>query len=140
MDYGQRRKAPAVLIVCRDQHKSDMLKTLLYADGYRVSTADTADEGMAMLQKHAFDVFIVDYLLPGIDGLKFMKLIHPSIPSSVKMLIVDMQHQEVVKDARNWGVHLIVDRNFPIDRIKEEICRHLQDESVPHPQPGEQGF
>jgi CheY-like chemotaxis protein len=48
-----------------------MIRTLLFEsdDDYEVTAVETAAEALALDGKHAFDLYVLDIWLPGMDGL-----------------------------------------------------------------------
>lgn len=131
MKFFQKKQAPAVLIVCPNQHLKNLLGSFLKADGYEIRTAETSDQGMAYLKKESFDVFIVDYLLQGMNGLNFFKIIQPSYPDAVKILLADTEDENIMKEAKSRGVISVVDRSVSLSSIKEIIRQNLQKSGAP---------
>jgi YesN/AraC family two-component response regulator len=74
----------------------------LHADWSRVE-ASNADEAMALAKQTAFDVALLDFNMPGQDGLELaaaLLKLHPSMP----LAVVSANHQEeIVRRAREIG-------------------------------------
>src|SRR5262249_14607670 len=60
--------APHLLVVDDDRRIRDLLLRFLSADGYRVTTAETAAEARAKLGGLDFDLLILDVMMPGEPG------------------------------------------------------------------------
>jgi two-component system phosphate regulon response regulator OmpR len=60
--------APHLLVVDDDRRIRDLLSRFLFAEGYRVTTADTAADARAKLQGLRFDLLILDVMMPGETG------------------------------------------------------------------------
>ncbi len=58
----------SVLIVEDEKHLAAGLRYNLNAEGYDVETVGTAEEALALLNQKAFDVLVLDVMLPGMDG------------------------------------------------------------------------
>ncbi len=58
-----------VLIVEDDIEIAGMLKELLTEEGYRVETAEDGQRGLHLALTRAYDVLVIDRVLPAIDGL-----------------------------------------------------------------------
>lgn len=67
-----------ILIVEDEPKMLRILQRSLVAEGYEVATAATGDEGHANLTKGGFDAVILDWLLPGRDGLELLMEIRDS--------------------------------------------------------------
>ena len=63
--------APHLLVVDDDRRIRALLSRYLSGQGYRVTTAGTALEARARLQGLAFDLIILDVMMPGESGLEF---------------------------------------------------------------------
>jgi CheY-like chemotaxis protein len=60
-----------ILVVEDNRDSRDMLRTLLSESGddYEVTAVETAAEALALDGKNAFDLYVLDIWLPGMDGL-----------------------------------------------------------------------
>ena len=61
--------APHILVVDDDDRLRDLLKQYLAGNGYRVTAAGDAAEARARLHGMAFDLIVLDVMMPGEDGL-----------------------------------------------------------------------
>jgi two-component system phosphate regulon response regulator OmpR len=62
-------EAPHILVVDDDTRLRDLLKKYLSEQGFRVTTAGDAEEARAKLRSLAFDLLVLDIMMPGEDGL-----------------------------------------------------------------------
>ena len=58
-----------ILIVDDDRRIRQLLKKYLTDNGYRVTTAETAAEARQRLEGLAFDLIVLDVMMPGESGL-----------------------------------------------------------------------
>jgi two-component system phosphate regulon response regulator OmpR len=65
--------APHVLVVDDDQRIRDLLGNYLRNNGYRVTTAEDAEIARSSMRNLAFDLIILDVMMPGEDGLSLAK-------------------------------------------------------------------
>jgi two-component system phosphate regulon response regulator OmpR len=63
--------AAHLLIVDDDRRIRELLRRYLVAEGYRVTTAGTADEATTAMRNMAFDLIVLDVMMPGEDGFTF---------------------------------------------------------------------
>ena len=61
--------APHILVVDDDDRLRDLLKQYLAGNGYRVTAAGDAAQARARLHGMAFDLIVLDVMMPGEDGL-----------------------------------------------------------------------
>lgn len=64
-----------ILTVDDEIHILELLSYNLEHNGYRVLKAETGEEAMALLEKEAIDIVLLDWMLPGIDGIEVLKRI-----------------------------------------------------------------
>jgi len=58
----------SILVVDDEEIMRDVLETLLSAEGYRVDLAKTGEEGLECYGRRAYDVVLLDVLMPELDG------------------------------------------------------------------------
>src|SRR6266496_4470916 len=78
--------APHLLVVDDDRRIRDLLLRFLLAEGYRVTTAETAAEARAKLGGLSFDLLILDVMMPGETGFDLARAIR--VASSVPILML----------------------------------------------------
>jgi two-component system, OmpR family, phosphate regulon response regulator OmpR len=78
--------APHILVVDDDQRIRDLLGRFLHDNGYRVTTADNAENARSSMRNLAFDVIILDVMMPGEDGLSLARDLRGS--SSIPILML----------------------------------------------------
>lgn len=78
--------APHLLVVDDDRRIRDLLSRYLAQEGYRVSTAGNAAQGRAKLEGLAFDLLILDVMMPGESGFDLARAIRSK--SSVPILML----------------------------------------------------
>src|SRR5437588_12072368 len=78
--------APHLLVVDDDRRIRDLLSRFLFAEGYRVTTAETAADARAKLEGLRFDLLILDVMMPGETGFEFARKLRTS--SSVPILML----------------------------------------------------
>jgi two-component system, OmpR family, phosphate regulon response regulator OmpR len=78
--------APHLLVVDDDRRIRDLLLRFLSAEGYRVTTAETAAEARAKLGGFDFDLLILDVMMPGETGFDLARALRVS--SSVPILML----------------------------------------------------
>src|SRR5271167_989914 len=78
--------APHLLVVDDDRRIRDLLSRFLRAEGYRVTTADTAADARAKLDGLSFDLLILDITMPGETGFEFAKSLRTQSTVPILML------------------------------------------------------
>jgi len=78
--------APHLLVVDDDRRIRALLLRFLVAEGYRVSTAETAKEARAKLEGLKFDLLVLDVMMPGENGFDLARAIRASSTVPILML------------------------------------------------------
>ena len=65
--------AKRVLVIDDDPGVTAVLRRGLTCDGYRVDTAGTGPQGLAMISEASPDLVILDLMLPGLDGMAVLE-------------------------------------------------------------------
>ncbi len=68
MEPGDIEQPNSILVVEDDQNILNLLSAYLESAGHKVATAKDGDEGLEMALKGAFDIFVLDVMLPGKAG------------------------------------------------------------------------
>ena len=88
-----------------------------------VLAVETAEEGMERLRRRDYDVIIVDYRLPGMDGLEFLDRIRDSHPNTLTLFITAYGSRAVVSKATELGVKGFIDKPFTIEMLEKALSR-----------------
>ena len=75
-----------LLVVDDDQRIRDLLKEYLIKEGFIISTADCAENAREKMKYVAYDLIILDVMMPGDDGLKFTTEIRQSSQTPIILL------------------------------------------------------
>lgn len=110
----------AHILVVEDEEVLRMLVVDMLADeGYMVSEASDGDEAAELVKKFAYDLVIVDYMMPGYTGFELIKRIRlQNIETKIFMLSAksQMSEQQKVLEA---GADAFISKPFsPIELVK----------------------
>jgi two-component system phosphate regulon response regulator PhoB len=64
-----------IVIIEDDPEIQEMLSLAFAGEGWKLLAAKTGEEGLELLEKDGADCVILDIMLPGMDGLKTLKLL-----------------------------------------------------------------
>ena len=70
-----------ILIIEDDQAILKLLQRGLAYEGYMVDTATDGRTGLILAHDHTPDMVILDWMLPGIDGLEVCNRLRRAVPS-----------------------------------------------------------
>jgi two-component system alkaline phosphatase synthesis response regulator PhoP len=64
-----------ILAVDDEEHILELLAYNLERDGYHVIKAETGEDALDLLEKEKIDIVLLDWMLPGIDGIEVLRRI-----------------------------------------------------------------
>jgi two-component system, response regulator, stage 0 sporulation protein F len=126
MDLFSKLKDKKILLVDDDEWIRDSLTLYFDTEGCHMVAVETAEEGLELLKQQTYDIILIDYKLPGMDGLTFSKKIQKMRPDAVKILITAYKTKEVVSEARQIGIQDLIDKPFTIGTIEDSLSRLIQ--------------
>ncbi|MBD3771412.1 MAG: response regulator [Rhodobacterales bacterium] len=80
--------AAHILVVDDDDRIRDLLKRFLAREGYRVTTAPNAEAARRLMGTMAFDLAILDVMMPGEDGLSLLSGIRQGTSRETPVLLL----------------------------------------------------
>jgi two-component system phosphate regulon response regulator PhoB len=84
-----------ILVVEDDEDILELVRYNLRREGYQVSAASTGEEAIKTARSRPFDLFLLDLLLPGIDGLDLCKILkNDSKTAHVPIIMVTAKGEE----------------------------------------------
>ena len=126
MDVFSEIRGMKILLVDDDEWIRDSLRIFFEAEGCHVLAVETAEEGLSAINNQAFDLFIVDYKLPGLDGREFLKQIHNTQPDAIKILITAYLNKNLVSEAKKLNVQGLIEKPFTSDTIMASLAFTIQ--------------
>jgi two-component system phosphate regulon response regulator OmpR len=85
--------AAHILVVDDDDRIRELLKRYLMKEGYRVSDAPDADTARRLMKTIAFDLAILDIMMPGEDGLSLLSSIRTGQNKTTAVMLLTARGQ-----------------------------------------------
>ena len=123
MDLFSKLKSMKILLIDDDEWIRDSMSIFFESEGCYLLALETAEEGIEELKKEVYDIIIVDYRLPGMDGLEFLRQIQESHPGAIKILITAYGSEEVVSEAMRIGIQDFIEKPFTTKTIEGSLSR-----------------
>jgi DNA-binding NtrC family response regulator len=93
-----------ILIVDDEPIVRESIRDWLKDAGYKVATAETGEEALALVEKQDFSVIIMDVRLPGKTGVTVLKEVKALKPGIKSIIITAYPSAEMVAEAKKLGV------------------------------------
>jgi diguanylate cyclase (GGDEF)-like protein len=97
------RPPRTLLLVDDEANILSALKRLLRQENYTILTANSGQEGLEVLAKHAVDVIVSDQRMPGMTGVEFLRQAKDLYPDTVRIVLSGYTELQSVTDAVNEG-------------------------------------
>lgn len=128
--------APHILVVDDDQRIRDLLGNYLRTNGYRITTAENAEAARSSMRNLAFDLIILDVMMPGEDGLSLARHLRGTSQIPILMLTARADAEDRIS-----GLEAGVDDYLPkpfdprelLLRLKNIMKRRVAPETPPAP-------
>lgn len=101
--FGVKQSSRTLLLVDDEPNILTALKRLLRRDGYEILTANSGEEGLALLEDKAVDVIVSDQRMPGMSGVDFLRAAKEKYPDTVRIVLSGYTELKSVTDAVNEG-------------------------------------
>ncbi|HUJ11325.1 MAG TPA: sigma-54 dependent transcriptional regulator [Verrucomicrobiae bacterium] len=103
-----------ILLVDDEEALCTAAEKILIKEGYRVSTVNTAQEGLAKFESEGADLLITDLMLPDIDGIALLKRAKELRPTIEVIVITGHATIEKAVEAMRLGAYDFIEK--PLDR------------------------
>ena len=101
-------------------------KQILEMQGaYEVETASSVEEALERLKKKTFDVVVSDYVMPGKDGLGFLRSLRATGSNIPFIMFTGKGREEVAINALNLGADRYFNKIGPPETVYGELAHGI---------------
>jgi CheY-like chemotaxis protein len=131
MNVFKRLRQLKTLLVDDDEWIRDSMSIFFQSEGCAIQTLETAEEALQLFAKDRYDIVLIDYMLPGMNGISFAKVLDrlqehtPKSHPIIKILITAHGEEEIVTQAREAGFHDIIHKPFTPEAIETALGNFL---------------
>ncbi|HLE42571.1 MAG TPA: sigma-54 dependent transcriptional regulator [Methylomirabilota bacterium] len=132
---------PSVLIIEDEKILSEAMRDYLSRHGYEPAVAASGEDGLRSMRESEADLVVLDYKLPGMDGLEVLRQIKQMAPSSEAVMLTAHGTVKTAVEAMRAGAFdylskpvdleelaLVLDKAWNHARLQREL-RYWQDAS-----------
>jgi len=112
-----------ILVVDDDESVLEFLQIGLESSGYKVTTASTATEALGKLKStpEGFPVILTDIMMPGIDGIEFLRIIKRDYPDTPVIMLTAYMSMESAIKSLNEGAFAYLTKPIRANELKATI-------------------
>jgi two-component system response regulator PilR (NtrC family) len=104
----------------------DVLQQLLSSEGFEVEVSANGEEGLAKQGREAFDLLLLDLLMPGMNGLDVLQAVRRIDPQALVVIITANASVESAIEAMKRGAFDYVQKPFKHEELLLTIERALE--------------
>ena len=115
-----------ILVVDDEVLLRDLLYQLLTKKGYKVFTTPSGEEALKLLGEQDVDLVILDYQMPGLNGLETIKRIKAMGKPITFLMFTGISTEEIEKEARKLGVVDFLPKGVGVEMFMRSILAALE--------------
>ncbi len=104
----------------------DVLQQLLTSEGYEVEVSTGGEEGLAKQGREAYDLLLLDLLMPGMNGLDVLQAVRRMDPQALVVIITANASVESAIEAMKRGAFDYIQKPFKHEELLLTIERALE--------------
>ncbi|HTL70219.1 MAG TPA: response regulator [Candidatus Eisenbacteria bacterium] len=116
-----------LLIVDDEKNFTLSIRRLLELSGYETEEAHSGSEVYPRMLKRAFDLVILDYMMPDVKGDKVCEMIRSEDRlKNIPIIIVTAYHDQTEERLRAWGATEVVYKPVETDVLIRMVKKYLE--------------
>jgi DNA-binding response OmpR family regulator len=132
-------RAPRILLVDDEQPIQTLLSFPLQRDGYEVVQASDGNEALARFSEQAFDLVVLDLMLPRMDGLEVCKRLRAK-GSTVPIIMLTAKSEEIDKVlGLELGADDYITKPFSMREFRSRVKAALRRAGMVQPENDDEG-
>ncbi len=108
-----------ILVVDDEKNQREMLAGFLKRLGYSVLAAESAENALALMEAHSFEIGLFDMKMSGMTGLELFRLVHARDPEMQVIMITAFGNVETAVEAMRAGVFNYLAKPVNLDELQE---------------------
>ena len=106
-----------ILVVDDERDICRMISNILKEEGYKVDKAYNGGQAIKKIKARGYNLMILDYKLPDMDGINVLKEVR-RIKPSLKVIMISAYGSPSIKSmAKKLGAYRFLDKPFDLDRL-----------------------
>lgn len=121
-------QAKKILLVEDEEFIRDLYVRQLAKAGFQVKSAPDGQTGLSLLKSEAFDLLLLDIMLPGMNGLQLLREFKTQNPNSpmITILLTNLGQEAVIKEGFELGAQAyLIKASYTPDQVVNEVKNAL---------------
>lgn len=118
---------PTIVIVDDDEQILMLVDILLRRQGYQVMKCANAYVALELLETVTPDLMILDYMMPGMNGLELCQQVrvHPQASHTPILMLSAVDTDEFARDSQNAGANANIPKSEMHRRLVNEVLQYV---------------
>lgn len=112
---------PKILVVEDDKDMSRIISSILKEEGYKIDRAYDGEQAIKKIKAKDYNLMILDYKLPDINGINVLKEVRRTKPSLKVIMISAYGSPSIKSTAKKFGVYRFLDKPFDLNRLVKAV-------------------
>ena len=110
-----------VLLVDDEKEFLEVMSERMKARGMEVTTTESADQALSIIEKESFDAIVMDFQMPGMDGMDALKAIKNKKPELQIILLTGYATVEKTVEAMKVGATDFLEKPADLEALAKKI-------------------
>ncbi len=124
---GPKMRTSILVVDDEEQIRTVLSKALHEIGGFSVEVAETSEEALQKIQNGMFDLVLVDYKLPGMDGVQLITEIVKAKPKILTILLTGYSDTDIAVEAMKRGASDYLTKPVDLDEMIVRLRRVLEE-------------
>lgn len=116
---------PTLLLVEDDRFLSDTVKSYLEWKSYAIDRAFEGPEALEKMQYGTYDLIILDWQLPGMDGIDVCRTYRQAGGKTPVLMLTGRSDPKEIAKATEFGASGFLPKPFKLDQLDKTVCKML---------------
>ena len=119
-----------VLLVDDEIDFLEVMSQRMKARGLEITTAESAEQAISIIEKKSFDAVVMDFQMPGMNGMEALKIIKKNKPEMQIMLLTAYATIEKTVEVIKAGAMDLLEKPADIDALIDKIKKAKRDKEL----------
>lgn len=119
------QKKPRILVLEREPELQELIAHCLEGEVLQLEFCDNGKEALSHILAEEYDGILSEVLLPGLDGLKLLKILRAKKIDIPFAFLTTVPQREVVEEALSLGVQDFLTKPFEEKRLRQVVKKQL---------------
>ncbi len=117
---------PTILVIDDEKRIRDACRKVLNEREYEVSTAESGEVGLQMIEENCYDIILLDLMMPSLSGFEVLERVKTLHPDSVIIVISGYVTVENSIEAMKKGAFDFIPKPFTPDQLRVLVSKALE--------------